>query len=192
MVATGRSSTWWLRNHALPSTQAFFALVILWFSTVSSMSSQTQPQKVQVALLTTFSSVPLLLMRQLSAEKDPLMDNHTPGFRSLLAPSPRAISGKPAYRWTSERGEQFLDLALDQVAHLAKLVVGQFLGVRDVPLLAPPRSHQGTGVTAAHRHGDVDLLAVERLQRLRGVYRQVVADLAHEGHGARVDSTRGT
>src|SRR4051794_33425542 len=56
-VATGRSSTWWLRNQALPSTQAFLALVILWPSTVSSMSSQTQPQKVQVALLTIFSSV---------------------------------------------------------------------------------------------------------------------------------------
>src|SRR5438093_13174872 len=56
-IATGRSSTWWLRNQALPSTQAFLALVILWPSTVSSMSSQTQPQKVQVALLTIFSSV---------------------------------------------------------------------------------------------------------------------------------------
>src|SRR5436305_3832400 len=57
MVATGRSSTWWLRNHALPRTQAFFALVMWLFSTVNSMSSQTQPQKVQVALLTTFSSL---------------------------------------------------------------------------------------------------------------------------------------
>src|SRR5262245_23432744 len=56
MVATGRSSTWWLRNQALPSTQAFLALVMWLPSTVSSMSSQTQPQKVQVALLTTFSS----------------------------------------------------------------------------------------------------------------------------------------
>src|SRR5438067_1948712 len=55
--ATGRSSTWWLRNHALPSTQAFLALVMRWPSTVNSMSSQTQPQKVQVALLTIFSSV---------------------------------------------------------------------------------------------------------------------------------------
>src|SRR2546423_9686882 len=57
MVATGRSSTWWLRNHALPRTQAFFALVMWLFSTVNSMSSQTQPQKVQVALLTTLSSL---------------------------------------------------------------------------------------------------------------------------------------
>src|SRR2546423_5724681 len=57
MVATGRSSTWWLRNHALPRTQAFLALVMWLFSTVSSMSSQTQPQKVQVALATTLSSV---------------------------------------------------------------------------------------------------------------------------------------
>src|SRR5262245_3839393 len=56
MRATGRSSTWWLRNQALPSTQAFLALVMWSPSTVSSMSSQTQPQKVQVALLTTFSS----------------------------------------------------------------------------------------------------------------------------------------
>src|SRR5262249_55353787 len=55
--ATGRSSTWWLRNQALPSTQAFFALVMWSPSTVSSMSSQTQPQKVQVALETTFNSV---------------------------------------------------------------------------------------------------------------------------------------
>src|SRR5205823_4846105 len=66
MVATGRSSTWWLRNHALPRTQAFLALVMWLFSTVSSMSSQTQPQKVQVALLTTFSSVPLPLIDQVS------------------------------------------------------------------------------------------------------------------------------
>src|SRR5437588_8117809 len=57
MVATGRSSMWWLRNQALPRTQAFLALVILWPSTVSSMSSHTQPQKVQVAFSTTFSSV---------------------------------------------------------------------------------------------------------------------------------------
>src|SRR5262245_17273807 len=57
MRATGRSSTWWLRNQALPSTQAFLALVMWLFSTVSSMSSQTQPQKVQVALETTFNSV---------------------------------------------------------------------------------------------------------------------------------------
>src|SRR5947209_11339043 len=56
MVATGRSSTWWLRNHALPRTQAFLALVMWLFSTVNSISSQTQPQKVQVALLTTFNS----------------------------------------------------------------------------------------------------------------------------------------
>src|SRR5918912_1792955 len=55
--ATGRSSTWWFRNQALPRTQAFLALVILWPSTVSSMSSQTQPQKVQVAFATIFSSV---------------------------------------------------------------------------------------------------------------------------------------
>src|SRR5436309_1284111 len=53
----GRSSMWWLRNHALPSTQAFFALVMWFPSTVRSMSSQTQPQKVQVASVTTFSSV---------------------------------------------------------------------------------------------------------------------------------------
>src|SRR5437660_7939207 len=55
--ATGRSSTWWLRNQALPSTQAFLALVMWSPSTVSSMSSQTQPQKVQVAFSTTFSAV---------------------------------------------------------------------------------------------------------------------------------------
>src|SRR5262249_32766614 len=42
---------------ALPSTQAFFAFVIVCPSTVNSMSSQTQPQNVQVALLTIFSSV---------------------------------------------------------------------------------------------------------------------------------------
>src|SRR5438445_9925320 len=48
---------WWLRNQALPRTQAFFALVMWLFSTVNSMSSQTQPQKVQVALLTILSSV---------------------------------------------------------------------------------------------------------------------------------------
>ena len=47
---------WWLKNQALPSTQAFFALVMRVPSTVSSMSSQTQPQKVQVASLTIFSS----------------------------------------------------------------------------------------------------------------------------------------
>src|SRR5206468_11346020 len=63
MVATGRSSTWWLRNHALPRTQAFFALVMWLFSTVSSMSSQTQPQKVQVAFGTTFSSVVIYFSR---------------------------------------------------------------------------------------------------------------------------------
>src|SRR5262245_59703476 len=56
MVATGRSSMWWLRNHALPRTQAFLALVMWLSSTVSSMSSQTQPQKVHVAFSTTFSS----------------------------------------------------------------------------------------------------------------------------------------
>src|SRR5262249_61590219 len=55
--ADGRSSTWWLRNQALPSTQAFLALVMWLSSTVSSISSQTQPQKVQVALETTLSSV---------------------------------------------------------------------------------------------------------------------------------------
>src|SRR5207245_7188122 len=36
---------------------AFFALVILWSSTVSSISSQTQPQNVQVASRTIFISV---------------------------------------------------------------------------------------------------------------------------------------
>src|SRR5437870_4047086 len=59
--APGRSSAWWLRNHALPRTQAFFALVMWLFSTVSSISSQTQPQKVQVALATTFSSLALTI-----------------------------------------------------------------------------------------------------------------------------------
>jgi hypothetical protein len=37
-------------------TLAFFALVIAWLSTVNSMSSQTQPQKVQVAFSTIFNS----------------------------------------------------------------------------------------------------------------------------------------
>src|SRR5207248_3001160 len=62
MRATGRSWMWWLRNQALPSTQAFLALVILWSSTVSSMSSHTQPQKVQVALLTTLSSLMAMIL----------------------------------------------------------------------------------------------------------------------------------
>src|SRR5262245_43176152 len=56
MVATGRSSIWWLRNQALPSTQALLALVIEWTSQFSSRSSQTQPQQVQVALSTIFNS----------------------------------------------------------------------------------------------------------------------------------------
>src|SRR5438105_2904042 len=55
-MATGRSSTWWFKNQAFPRTQAFLALVILSPSTVNSMSSHTQPQKVQVAFATTFNS----------------------------------------------------------------------------------------------------------------------------------------
>src|SRR5947209_3362313 len=65
MRATGRSSTWWLRNHALPRTQAFLALVMRWPSTVNSMSSQTQPQKVQVALGTIFNSAINVLLANL-------------------------------------------------------------------------------------------------------------------------------
>src|SRR5436305_10930258 len=68
--ATGRSSTVWLRNQALPRTQAFLALVILWPSTVSSMSSQTQPQKVQVALLTIFSSVGISIPSSVHAGRE--------------------------------------------------------------------------------------------------------------------------
>ena len=40
---------WWLKNQALPSTQARLASM-MWLSfTVRSMSSHTQPQNVQVA-----------------------------------------------------------------------------------------------------------------------------------------------
>src|SRR5437762_8426186 len=84
MMATGRSSTWWLRNQALPSTQAFLALVILWPSTVSSMSSQTQPQKVHVALGTTFSSAPGIRLPR----SDDLFQFH---IKALAIRHPRAV-----------------------------------------------------------------------------------------------------
>ena len=45
----GTSSMSWLRNQAVPNTQARCAFTILWPSTCKSISSQTQPQKVQVA-----------------------------------------------------------------------------------------------------------------------------------------------
>src|SRR5262249_18328092 len=48
MRQLGRSSAWWLKNQDLPSTQARLAST-MWLSlTVISMSSHTQPQKVQV------------------------------------------------------------------------------------------------------------------------------------------------
>src|SRR5262245_58269348 len=91
--ATGRSSTWWLRNQALPSTQAFLALVMWLSSTVSSISSQTQPQKVQVALETTLSSV---ISSFLSATSLLLLlkfrdgDVFSPGLFSCRASTPAA------------------------------------------------------------------------------------------------------
>src|SRR5215831_9507869 len=99
MVATGRSSTWWLRNHALPRTQAFLALVMWLPSTVNSMSSQTQPQKVQVALLTIFSSVPpmrvLRSTKPLQFHVDPLAVRHPRPMRiAAHEPARRIAVGK--------------------------------------------------------------------------------------------------
>src|SRR5229473_8110860 len=48
-----RRSAVWLRNQASPRMQAFLVLVMRSPSACSSMSSHTQPQKVQVAFLTT-------------------------------------------------------------------------------------------------------------------------------------------
>src|SRR5215471_14019163 len=48
MRQLGRSSAWWLKNQDLPRTHARLAST-MWLSlTVISMSSHTQPQKVQV------------------------------------------------------------------------------------------------------------------------------------------------
>ena len=47
---------WWLKNHDLPSPQALLASVMRSPSTFRVMSSQTQPQNVQVASSTILSS----------------------------------------------------------------------------------------------------------------------------------------
>ena len=53
----GSSVRWWLKNHDLPSTQALLASVMRSPSTFKVMSSQTQPQNVQVASSTILSPV---------------------------------------------------------------------------------------------------------------------------------------
>ena len=47
----------WFLNQLTPRTQAFLVWVMRSPSECSSMSSQTQPQKVQVAFFTTFNSI---------------------------------------------------------------------------------------------------------------------------------------
>src|SRR5688572_27886884 len=56
MRQLGLSSTLWFKNQALPRTQARLASVMWLSTTVRSMSSQTQPQNVQVASWMIFNS----------------------------------------------------------------------------------------------------------------------------------------
>ena len=74
---------------------------------------------------------------------------------------------------------------------MVKVFARHVARVGDGPLLAAGGAHQRARVATAHRHRHVYHLAVERVERLRPVRRQVVADLLHRLDGPRVDAARG-
>src|SRR5579875_4044556 len=68
---------------------------------------------------------------------------------------------------TSQTCQQLLNFSLNQIADFAEFIVGQFLGIRNVPLFAASGPHQGASIAAAHCHGHIYLHVVEAIERFR-------------------------
>src|SRR5512143_470488 len=94
MSANGRSSMPCSLNHALPSTQAFCDLVILCpaTSTVRVMSSQTQPQNVQVASATVRMVSSLIVLSSLGLLRPHYLDFDLQ-ILGKRHPGPRGVAG---------------------------------------------------------------------------------------------------